>query len=289
MNECDRKRAWSAREFNLPGGTIRALAHGSGRRRILAVHGWLDNAASFVPLAPLIDDATVVAVDLAGHGHSDHRPAGAAYHLVDYVPDVLGVIEVLGWREFTLLGHSLGAGICSLLAAVLGTRVRALCLLDGLGPISGREADAPDRLRRAVEARVTTAPSPVRLHSLDSAIRARLAATAMDEPSARLIVERNLRVEVGGHAWRTDRRLRHPSALYLSESQVRAFLAAIVSPAMLVMARDGVIAARDSTEGRIAAVEGLAVHRLPGRHHLHMDDPAPVAMLVNRFLEKAGC
>lgn len=254
------------------------------------MHGWLDNAASFVPLAPLLDDATVVAVDLAGHGHSDHRPAGSAYHLVDYVPDVAAVIEAMDWTEFTLLGHSLGAGICSLLAAVCGERVRALCLLDGLGPISGREADAPDRLRRAVETRVAADASAARnrLHSIESAVRARLAATEMDEASARLIVERNLRAEANGYVWRTDRRLKHPSALYLSEPQVRAFLSVIASPALLIMAEEGVIAARPSTEGRIASVPGLAVNRLPGRHHLHMDDPATVAALVNRFLDATG-
>lgn len=279
--------AFTAREFSLPGGVIRAIGYGAGRRRILAVHGWLDNAASFMPLAPMIDDATIVAVDLAGHGHSDHRPAGAAYQLVDYVPDLAGVVEALGWREFTLLGHSLGAGIGSLFAAAFADRLQALCLIDGLGPISGREDDAPARLRRAVDAQLAV-PDPVRggHHSIQTAVRARLAATRMNESSARLIVERNLRPVDGGYAWRTDRRLMNPSPLYLSQAQVHAFLAAVACPALLVMAEDGVIASRDSTAGRIAVMPNLRVHRLPGHHHLHMDDPAPVAALVNAFLDE---
>jgi len=50
-------------------GTLRGLRWGrSGDASILALHGWLDNAASFARLAPLLMDADVVAIDLPGHG-----------------------------------------------------------------------------------------------------------------------------------------------------------------------------------------------------------------------------
>ena len=42
--------------------------------RALCLHGWLDNAASFIPLAPLLKPLDLVALDMAGHGHSQHRP-----------------------------------------------------------------------------------------------------------------------------------------------------------------------------------------------------------------------
>ena len=63
-------------------GTLRGLRWGStGDAPILALHGWLDNAASFVRLAPLLADADVVAIDLPGHGYSDHSPPGCAVSL----------------------------------------------------------------------------------------------------------------------------------------------------------------------------------------------------------------
>ena len=56
---------------------------------VIALHGWLDNAASFARLAPKLPGLRIVALDFAGHGHSDHRPAGAGYAIWDYAHDVL--------------------------------------------------------------------------------------------------------------------------------------------------------------------------------------------------------
>ena len=63
---------------------------------VLALHGWLDNAASFARLAPRLAGLRIVALDFAGHGHSEHRPAGAGYALWDYAYDVLQVAEQFG-------------------------------------------------------------------------------------------------------------------------------------------------------------------------------------------------
>src|SRR5690606_1266531 len=135
-------------------------------------------------------------------------------------------------------------------AAAFPERVEALVLIDGIGPLSGHEDEAANRLRRAIVARGGQARERGPHPSVDSAVAARLGATRMAPASARLIVARNLRAVDGGFAWRTDRRLTHPSPLYLTESQVLAFLAAIECPVLLVHAEEGVIARRPSTRAR---------------------------------------
>ena len=71
------------REFTLdiPSGRIAGLRGGAANApNVLALHGWLDNAASFVPLAAHLDGIELVAVDLPGHGRSAHLRFGHPHH-----------------------------------------------------------------------------------------------------------------------------------------------------------------------------------------------------------------
>src|SRR5690606_37312566 len=71
--------------LDLPLGRIAGLRWGApGAPRVLALHGWLDNAASFVPLAAEferagLDGIDLVEPDLPGHGRSAHLAPGADY------------------------------------------------------------------------------------------------------------------------------------------------------------------------------------------------------------------
>ncbi|HNL32158.1 MAG TPA: alpha/beta fold hydrolase, partial [Pseudomonadales bacterium] len=117
-------------EFDL--GTLRIAAKGWGEHDatpLLALHGWLDNAASFDRLAPLLPHLRLVALDMPGHGLSSHRPAGCRSHIWDDLPELLQCADQLGWQRFHLLGHSRGAGIATLLAAAVPERVISLTLI----------------------------------------------------------------------------------------------------------------------------------------------------------------
>ena len=43
------------------------------KQRALALHGWLDNAASFSPMAGFLKNTELTAIDMAGQGKSDFR------------------------------------------------------------------------------------------------------------------------------------------------------------------------------------------------------------------------
>ncbi|HZX81878.1 MAG TPA: alpha/beta fold hydrolase, partial [Lysobacter sp.] len=98
------------REIHLdtPFGRLAALRFGHGGVPVLALHGWLDNAASFLPLSSHLPGLDIVALDLPGHGASAHLPASAEYTLVNAARAVLGAADALGWSRFSLLGHSMG-------------------------------------------------------------------------------------------------------------------------------------------------------------------------------------
>lgn len=186
------------------------------RLPILALHGWLDNAASFVPLMGQLDER-VVALDFAGHGHSGHRPAGAATHYIDHLRDVLTVLDQLGWEQCVLLGHSMGAGVASLFAGAFPERVAKLVLIEGLGPPTSDPAQGPQTLRRAIAdmAALPSKQKPV-YPQRERAVAARTQGFGgLSSDCAALLCERGLMAVPGGFTWRTDARLRLTSSLRL--------------------------------------------------------------------------
>lgn len=253
---------------------------------VLALHGWLDNAASFDRLAPLLPEARIAAVDLPGHGLSHHRPAGVPYHLADWLSDVADIADALGWQRFVLMGHSMGAGIATLFAGALPERLLGLVLLEGLGPLSAADDDAPELLANALRERARLAARRPAPHaSRESAADALRRVAGHRHPlSSELLVERGTQTGPGGVRWRHDPRLRVEPPTRLNEEQVGAFLRRIRCPAMLVWARGGYPFDREQMERRASLVTGLVVHELEGGHHVHLDAPELVAPLVSRLL-----
>jgi len=272
-------------------GRLTALRGGrEGGRRVLALHGWLDNAASFVPLAPYLGDCDLVALDLPGHGHSAHLAPGSEYTRNVALNAVLDVADALGWPTFTLLAHSMGAGIASLLAAAVPERVEALVAIEALGGLSEAPANAATRMRDSVAATRALAGKPLRVFAdLSAAVRARMLANQLSEPVARLLVERGVAAVPGGWQWRTDQRLTVPSFLYPTAEQVEAVIAAIACPTQVIYAETAQPYFPEPLRRQRAALlpaGRLAV--LPGNHHLHMEDPAGVAAVVRGFLDAHG-
>src|SRR5690606_39616279 len=101
--------------FHVDGLQIAAVEWGEpSGLPVLALHGWLDNCASFDALAPLLQGAHVIALDMAGHGQSAHRPGTSPYNIWDDVAEIFAIADQLGWSRFGLLGHSRGAIIAML-------------------------------------------------------------------------------------------------------------------------------------------------------------------------------
>ncbi len=269
--------------LDLPDLQIAAKAWGPREGRpVLALHGWLDNAATFDRLAPRLCDRLglrIVALDLPGHGLSDHKRG--SYHFIDSVADVLAAADALGWSRFSLLGHSMGAGIASLVAGVALERIDRCALIEGLGPLSEAPELAAKRLTRTLQIESNKARPAKAVHpSHESAAERLVAAAPMKLDSARILVARGLVETPGGFEWRADPRLRIDSRLRMTEDQVLAFLRAITCPLVLITAEQGWPYPAEIFRGRLAAIAQLQTSKLPGRHHLHLDDPEPVVELL---------
>lgn len=260
-----------------------------GPRRVLALHGWLDNAASFVPLSTHLHAQALdlVLLDLPGHGHSTWLPIGADYSLGTTIQQILHVADALGWERFTLLGHSLGGGIASLLTAAAPERVEALIAIEALGALAEPVESTAKRLRDAVKSARTLSERPLRVFpSMEMAVRARMMANQLTEPTARLLVERGVRVVEGGYSWCSDPRLTLPAAIRMTEAQIDVLLAAIACPTQAIFATPAQpyfpSALRDH---RVAMLRDARLQLLPGTHHVHMETPEAVAAVITAFLE----
>jgi pimeloyl-ACP methyl ester carboxylesterase len=271
--------------LNLPHIELSAHLYGpEDGQRVIALHGWLDNANSFARLAPRLPGLRIVALDFAGHGHSAHRAIGASYLLWDYVADVLLVAEQLGWERFSLLGHSMGAIVSVMLAAAMPERVERLALIDGLMPYTGEAEQAPAKLGEALRAQLALPGKrkPV-YEAIDRAVAARMKGVgAVSREAAELLAQRGLMPVPGGYTWRTDSRLTLPSPLRLTRAHALAFAKAVQCPAMLVLAEQGLLHVEPAFAGLVEALP-FDVRRLPGKHHLHLDDEAGAQAVADCF------
>jgi len=270
-------------------GRIAALRWGeAGAPRVLALHGWLDNAASFVPLATHLRGIDLVAIDLPGHGRSVHLPPGADYSFALAMHNVLDVADALGWERFALLGHSMGAGIASLIAAACPQRIERLVAIEALGALPETVDNTVARMREAVTA--TRALPGKRLRTfadLEPAIRARVNGNVVrvSEDAARLLVERGVRETEGGWEWSSDPRLTLPTMVRMTDEQVRALIAGIECPTRVIYAdppQPYLPEPRRSAHAALLPRGEMIV--LPGSHHLHMEQPDAVGAAIGDFL-----
>lgn len=254
----------------------------------LCLHGWLDNANSFNRLAPALGELNLLALDFAGHGHSDHLPPGCHYFPLAYIQDLLFVADHLGWERFGLIGHSMGAGIASELAGLFPERISRVVLIDGMVHHEGGPAEGNARNRLALEQMLKAeAKTPPVYPDTESMARRVTAATDQSLDAARELVARGHRQVEGGVTWRTDPRIRFATPLRISSRQIDALMEATTAPTLLLTAAAGDRWYRGGLERRMRHHRQLIVEELPGPHHLHLE-PAhadTVVARVRRFLE----
>lgn len=260
---------------------------------VLALHGWLDNAASFERLAPMLDGCFVVAPDLVGHGRSDHRRHDSGYYLWEHAEDMLAVTDSLGLSQFHVLAHGMGTGVASLLAAMTSGIV-SMTFFDGMGaPFTVAEDDRVQHLARAYRLKRMVQRSQLpgfaepdvgRFEDLDIALaqrRERLD-TELSEGAARLLALRDLLQLGDGYCWRHDPRLVLPEPMPLTERDACDLLNQIRCPLYLLFGRQGAFTGEAFTRRQAALPSQAKVSWHPGGHHFHLD--APDRALVDQLL-----
>jgi pimeloyl-ACP methyl ester carboxylesterase len=238
---------------------------------VVLVHGLTCNAGYWLRVVPLLQGLRVVALDLRGHGLSDHCES---YRYVDYADDLTWVIGELGVERVTVAGHSLG-GYVALLAATRSDRVHAVLAIDVKSDwtetddmLAERSRDAAQRVetdRDALVDRLARSLQPVSL--------------AADE--LELVAERSIEQVGVGWRFRWDRRV-----LATEPVDPFAFLSGVRCIVRVLAGSESDVMPPDSAQRFATAIPGAALEVLDGiGHHVELEAAERVAA---RILELAA-
>lgn len=283
------------REFIFNGFRYVAQCWGEeGGLPVLAVHGWLDNSASFTVLASQLAGVHFVALDLAGHGYSDHRIGLSDYPIWSEIAEIYAVADAMGWDQFAFIGHSRGAMMSILAAAVFPERISHLILLDALTPPAVSANEAPVRMVKSIhELHRRLKRQRSCYPTYDAAIKARCQSEfgKVSEASAQLLASRGLTQLPEGYNWHADGKLWAPSNLALTAEQIESFIANVKAKTLVLLGKHGLQARRivgvsfETLLHKTVTALSAEVQEFDDGHYLHMEAAAvSVAAAIQAFL-----
>jgi pimeloyl-ACP methyl ester carboxylesterase len=122
---------YESRFIEAGGLRLHYLDYGTaGRPAMVCIHGGAANAHWFDFVAGAFSaDYHVIALDLRGHGDSEWM-VPAAYRFEDYAREVDEVTRKLGFKDFVLIGHSMGGKVALSYAADYPQRAGKLVVID---------------------------------------------------------------------------------------------------------------------------------------------------------------
>ncbi len=270
----------------------------NNNNRILAIHGWLDNANTFNRIAPVLSkNHYIVAIDLAGHGLSNHREANSDYYIWDYAIDILNCLDALKWKKCNLIAHSLGTGVASIVAGAFPNRIDKLIFIDGLGaPFITTENEIVSNFKTAYQqlkmAKKTqlygfSQEDSVTFKSKEEAIQDRInnRISPISYEAASHLIDRGLKTIPGGYRSSHDPKITLPECYKMTENQVLQFIKSITSETLIILGKQGLFA-NGLYNSRLEAFLKAKIHWIEGNHHLHLEkEYKSIATLINQFLQ----
>ncbi|HXQ46309.1 MAG TPA: alpha/beta hydrolase, partial [Caulobacteraceae bacterium] len=129
--------------------------HGEGSERVVFIHGFQASAKIWrmVQQALPADRYTSVAINNRGAGNSEAPPREADFGVQPFAADAVELVGQLGWRDFTLVGHSMGGATVAQFAVDHPDLLKGLILLDPADP-DGRSLPAGVTMDALLDARM---------------------------------------------------------------------------------------------------------------------------------------
>jgi pimeloyl-ACP methyl ester carboxylesterase len=272
---CERARP---RDAQIKGLRLHLLESGRpGAPGLCFLHGGAAHAHWFDTVTPaFVDRFHVVALDQRGHGESQWA-VPPAYGTEDFVADLLGLMDTMGWARMTVVGHSMGGHNAMTFAAWHPERVAALVIIDS------RPAIPPERLD-TMHTRGRRIP---RVHVSEDAAVASFRLLPRDTVANPALLTHIARAGLarrnGGWGWRFD------PATHGARRPVDAWplLGTIAAPTLIVRGGLSPILPPEMADRLRTSIPNATLVTVPNAyHHLTLDAPADFTTALEEFLDE---
>jgi pimeloyl-ACP methyl ester carboxylesterase len=264
-----------------PGRNLSALVWGSEPPEIVLLHGGAQNAHTWDTVA-LALERPLLALDLPGHGHSDHRDGGP-FSPRENAVDVAVALRVLAPDARMVVGMSLGGLTTIALTAHAPELVRRVALVD-VTPGVDRDKAAPIAQFIA---------GPATFDSFDEILARTIEfnPTRTESSLRRGVLHNAIQRDDGQWVWRYQR----PRMLEETDMDIPADFATlwddvarIAVPLMLVRGAAAGTVVDDKDEAKLRELQPTArVELVEGAgHSIQGDKPLELARLLVDFLEE---
>ncbi len=214
---------------------------------------------------PLLAGVRVVALDLRGHGFSEHRDS---YEYADYDRDLAMLLDSLGLETVTVAGHSLG-GYVGLAAATRDDRIRGVVAIDVKSDWTEEDAAFAERSRsgsQRVEERA----------GLEARLARSVEPAELDAAELEAIAERSLEPVDGSWRFRWDRRV-----LATEPVEPFSFLGRVPCPVRVLAGTESSVMPPDRARAFTDAIPGATLELADGAgHHVELEAPELVAATI---------
>ena len=256
---------------------------------MILVHGGLDHARNWDWVArALRDDFHVYAIDLRGHGNSQHAP-GALYTLAEHVLDLSALADVINDYPIYIIGHSLGGVVSMVYTGTFPERVKKLVSIEGLGPPPNHHIHDPasKRMRRWVEGiRKTEKREPHSYPDLDAAVNRMKEANPhlSDDVARHLTLHGTNWNSDGSLIWKFDNFARPFPPFGQNLEDMRELFGQISCPTLLFWGMES-WAQDPEKDGRAAVIKNHKLIKVPNAGHwVHHDQLELFLTETKKFL-----
>jgi len=112
------------------------LRIGDGPHKVIALHGWFGSAGGWGPYAKALDEKRFSYAFMDYRGYGGAKGVKGEFTMQEISADALALADALGWKHFSLIGHSMGGKAVQQVLADAPARVRKMVALTPV-PASG--------------------------------------------------------------------------------------------------------------------------------------------------------